>query len=469
MESTASSNSNQRKAFFNDSAQRSVLSASPAFPQLYKQSGDFDDVSEDSYPKPPGGRQKSFDSFDDLGLRTPPHWRPELASRFDGNSSMGVAQRTPSAVGGRNPHLSASLPLPRTGGTGRSQSAPRSQRTRGATNSKFIARSGKSISQKLRSGQLAGKIERWCLAIGPMTKAFDDYPIRIDAQVATVDIVWREKRYEMNGMWRNGDPLSRGASVLRRERFQFDEIFLGSPGVVKLGGNCRQRAVEALQQNIDLCFISLAAGDIDQARRNGSLMEPPMALLLGDQGGQGLISAVVDEIFRYLGHAMPPARIVPSSDSSFGRAAAQSVQMSGVTASVVLSAVMLCNGHISDLLASSSGFDVGGATVRRLQDGRNILHNVGRLRLHSAADFERVAGVLLGRRSALKQKHTASDDGNVYLDTAVAADENACILITISVTGFGLSNGGEGNYHFVCPTSDQWRLPGMFVPAIVYG
>ena len=440
--------------YSNESGSNSVLSSSPHYPQIYRQgSGNSDD----------GRFLQSKDLYDDLGLFTPPHWKAQkgnTVSSFDRDALFPDSAASP--LRKKSDKLSSSLPIPRSS-TGRSQSAPR-LRPKAGTPSRS---SGKSISQKLRGGQSAGRIDRWCLTIGSHLKAFDDYPIRVDTQVATVDVVWREKRYEMGGRWKSSDPLSRGASVLRRERFQFDEMFWGPTGAVRLGGNSRQRAVDAISRNTDLCFICLAAGEKGDENKTRGLMDPPMALLLGDQGGQGLVSAIVDEIFRYLCQTVqPPAHLMPSMETSYGRSA-HAMQSSGVNASVILSAVIIRDGYISDLLASPG--DGGSGAIKRLPDGRNILYNVGRLRLHSAADFERVAGVLCGRRSALQHiAHSARGGAeDIDFDSAVSVDENSCMLITVSVTGFSLSGGGEANYHFICPCGDKWRLPGNFYVAFL--
>lgn len=434
--------------FSDEAGSNSVLSSSPHFQQIYRQgSGNIDD----------GPFLESKDLYDDLGLFTPPHWKMQKGNTTSSFDMDALPNAASSPARKSTDKFSASLPIPRSN-LGRSQSAPRLRPKAGTPN----RTSGKSISQKIRGGQSAGRIDRWCLTIGSHLKAFDDYPIRVDTQVATVDVVWREKRYEMGGMWKCSDPLNRGASVLRRERFQFDDIFWGPQGAIKLGGTSRQRAVDAITRNTDLCFICLAAGERGDKKNSRGLMDPPMALLLGDQGGQGLVSAVVDEMFRYLGQtAQPPSHLMPSMETSYGRSA-QTMQTSGVTASVILSAVIIRDGFISDLLTSPS--DGGSGSVKRLPDGRNILNNVGRLRLHSTADFERVAGVLCGRRSALRQiAHSARAGAeDMDFDSAAAADENSCMLITVSVTGFSLSGRGEANYHFVCPCGDSWRLPGKF-------
>lgn len=288
-------------------------------------------------------------------------------------------------------------------------------------------------------------------------QAFDDYPIRVDTQLAAVDVVWKEKRYEMPGMWRSVDNR---APILRRERFQFDEVFWGHHAGLRLTGTCRQLTVDAMSRNKDVCFICLGCGDRSASYEDigGEGSDPPLALLMGDYGGQGLISGVVDEIFNHLGHKIhPPARLVPSDENPHGRAA-QSIQYSGIRASVIMSAVIISGGCVSDLLG---GVSVGSPQVKRNQDGRNVLYDVGRLKLNNAADFERVAGVLLGRRSALRQisRSTihATEDHAAGL---VAADDDSCLLISISLLGFGISNNGEGNFYFVCPCGDIWRLPG---------
>ena len=133
----------------------SILSGSPAYQQIY--------VNENDKP--------GFDYSDYLdnnfGLTTPPKWTLNAAKvnySFDGNVNHDVPP--PKAT---NPNykslFSASLPLPRPVTTVRSQSAPR---IRGKGTPTKLP--GKSISQKLRGGQRAGKIDRWCLSIGSHVK-----------------------------------------------------------------------------------------------------------------------------------------------------------------------------------------------------------------------------------------------------------------------------------------------------------
>jgi hypothetical protein len=150
-----------------------------------------------------------------------------------------------------------------------------------------------------------------------------------------------------------------------------------------------------------------------------------------------------------------------------GRAAWNPVMMSGSSATVTLSAVIISAGSIADLFGD--GFTRPSA-ARRNSDGRYVFYNVNRLRLQSASDFERVVGVLLGRRAALQQ--LANTEVNIHnidfsqsvnawaSNTLVAANDDSCMLLTLSVIGGGLAGSGESNFSFVCPASVNWRLPG---------
>jgi hypothetical protein len=150
----------------------------------------------------------------------------------------------------------------------------------------------------------------------------------VDTEATAVDVVWREARIgEATGqLWGAtlGSPNSQirsaafgsarrisnnsgsdagdwGSSarntVLRRERFAFDDVFHGPTADGRLAMFCRQRARKALEGGRNLAFLCLGCGDAPAG--GDSAVEPPVSALLGGGGGTGLISSVVDEVFRY--------------------------------------------------------------------------------------------------------------------------------------------------------------------------
>jgi len=289
----------------------------------------------------------------------------------------------------------------------------------------------------------------------------DGYPIRVDAESSVVDVVWREQRHgagnplpvenvtmadlsystlyekarQMNQQPADArevytsapmTPLSSSSnggdggnsstsrnrnSVLRRERFGFDDVFLGPTALGRLSMYTRQRTRKALESAHNVVFMCLGCGDVT----NEQSMEPPLSLLLGGGGGTGLISSAIDEIFRYTKPLSMQAAAqgslygggLPScSPSSFLAAKVAYEQM---TARITLSAVIFTeDGQIYDLLNAGGG---GGPALaasasmanlkRRKSDGRVMLCNAARVYLETPADFDRVTGLLLGKRSAM--------------------------------------------------------------------
>lgn len=144
--STPISNPPVDKLFFESSATPSILSGSPAFQSLpdLRLEDETVDIGIARYG-----------SFDDLGLHTPPHWKRDTKKKISSKQPPGE----------QKPLFSSSLPLPMK----RTMSAPRS-RPKPSTPSH--ERSGKSISQKIRSGQRSGSIDRWCVVIGSHLKVF---------------------------------------------------------------------------------------------------------------------------------------------------------------------------------------------------------------------------------------------------------------------------------------------------------
>lgn len=161
--SSVTSDAAQERPITSNSTHRSVLPTSPAYSQSLERNDLSGSYNEELFGKP----KHMFD--DDLGLFTPPHWKGEkqsfLNASFDGSVGLFNSSKGSPHERKRTANLSASLPVPRTTST-RSHSAPR-VRPRASTPSKT---SGRSISHKIRGGQRAGKIERWCFTIGAHNK-----------------------------------------------------------------------------------------------------------------------------------------------------------------------------------------------------------------------------------------------------------------------------------------------------------
>jgi hypothetical protein len=237
-------------------------------------------------------------------------------------------------------------------------------------------------------------------------------------------------------------------------------------------------------------------------------LEPPMSLILGDSGGQGLISSALDEIFKckskYLGSTNPPHQpphklysgsVTPIRSQSSGRVGVRGRAETGAGGGylsndyVLFSAVMICEGQVMDLLGPSSSTTSSTRTrISQRSDGSYSIHHATKLQLRSVSDFERIAGVLLGRRAALREvtsllfqmNSSSSPSSSASLSPAemlsahhenisvadmpwlLASENEACILFTLTTTGEGVSMSSHGavNYYFTCPCGKYWSLPG---------
>jgi hypothetical protein len=284
-------------------------------------------------------------------------------------------------------------------------------------------------------------------------------------------------------------------TVLRRERFVFDDIFTGLTAQGRLAFFTRQRARKALETAHNLVFMCLGCGDTTPG--GGAAVEPPISVLLGGGGGTGLISSVVDEIFRFTkplttslqeSKGLYPGSFPSASPSAF---VASKLAFEQVKSRVSLSAIILTEqGEVYDLLGGST--DGAASLKRRKSDGRVILCNASRLQLQASADFDRVMGLLLGKRTALHgvllslqqqqaqqlkqgiipaeplQKVLASIDPwasfNVQQTCSpegVASLSSSSMLITVSVSGGAVtSNHTSVDFNFVSPCGENWSCPG---------
>jgi hypothetical protein len=225
----------------------------------------------------------------------------------------------------------------------------------------------------------------------------------------------------MNTAGRGEYSYNAKASTLRRERFHFNESYAGPGGLGKLCSYARQRIKRSVQTGRGIAFVCVAAGD-GEAGKSSAQVEPPVSVVLGDCGGQGLISAVIESLFHYIAPRGYPCKHADNTmHRKYGGKNAPPVLASSVTLAeavnepVLFSAVVISEGSIIDLLGPSGslvyrkGSNAPGrhqrkkCKVHRRSNGSHYIAHMARLQLNSVADFERVAGVLLGRRSALRE------------------------------------------------------------------
>lgn len=225
-----------------------------------------------------------------------------------------------------------------------------------------------------------------------------------------------------------------------------------------------------------------------------------MSVILGDSGGHGLISSILEEIFKYkLKH--PQINPVPISTphrlyTGSNTPPIKQIQVVNDTVAtlsndyVLFSAIIICEGQIIDLLSTSSSssskslsssFTSSSSSkvpkiIKKSNDMYSLTH-VTRLQLRSIADFERIAGVLLGRRATLRELTNVLFNFNIQSSSIslndislpdmpwlLSSEHEACILFSLTTTGEGISMSSHGqvNYYFVSPCGKYWSLPGFF-------
>lgn len=354
-------------------------------------------------------------------------------------------------------------------------------------------------------------------------QAFDDFPIRVDLEAAAIDVVWRDRRSSAStvvrgdnsrlkpshssskdgvvdaGHYREGqftfttlntnttvkaaierdkygnkiipkqlgskrDILPTQYSVLRRERFNFDDVFAGNSALGRLAAFTRQRTRKALETGRNLTFLCLACGDAPAGD-----IEPTVAMLLGNSGGTGLLSQVVDEAFDFvqptttqMGHN-PAALSHLNFISNSGRGSSKTnakylaarVASEQSSSRVSLSALLFQSDVTSYYAADASRFRVvdlfaqnnarSASSVlsdrsswkthaaqacisRRHVEDPVTFKNITKVSLRCAADVERVVGMLIGKKAAVQEVLSTLRSFN---DTVV--DEVASIVETLSV------------------------------------
>lgn len=263
--------------------------------------------------------------------------------------------------------------------------------------------------------------------------------------------------------------ISDQCSVLRRERFIFDDVFAGLRASDRMYLYMRQRTRKALECARNVVFLSLGCGEVLE----GSV-EPTVSVLLGNGGGTGIISNVIDEIFRYvkpltLNLQSNPFKITNGKyngtirSSSPGNFAAVKVAQEQLTTRVLFSAVIVSCGKIYDLLDSSPGvMNSNFVTLKkRKSDGKVVLHNVSKLHLQTPADFDRVMGLLIGKRSAMsKVMHTLHAYSTKFKNVSMMDSDNIVQDVINSIDPWmGSNNTPWQKKHNYTTTTSQLLHP----------
>lgn len=295
---------------------------------------------------------------------------------------------------------------------------------------------GDIVPSRLQRGKVysvqQGAVYRVCIVQGPLSKAFEEFPIRADLESSSLDVVWREPRIVPSGVAKCSTPgyaastvnssrksyslrkgldsravygLENSASsnnasqaistqILRRERFFFDQVLAGSKGMSKLRALVRQHARHSLQAGQNLVCICTGCGESSPAE-----VEPSVTLSLGSAGGSGIVSAILDEVFKFMSSSNNPGNSFTSA-SHLAFAAPGVAQMRRLNR-VAFSAVLISRGRAADLLNTNSSTS-NGERVRIDFDPTTrhaSLRGATWVDLTSTMDFERIVGLLLGRRA----------------------------------------------------------------------
>lgn len=348
-------------------------------------------------------------------------------------------------------------------------------------------------------------VTRVCIVQGPLAKAFEEFPIRADLESASVDVVWREPRNHDSAASLSGSlnqhtpnyanstfssrrsqaqtPLGsnnlhqRGVKppfgstegsengfmvpqTLRRERFFFDTVLAGAKAPQRLRALVKQSTRNAIAAAMNLVVVCTGCGEVAPLE-----VEPPVTLALGSAGGSGVVSAMLDEIFKYTASTTYPsgtADIFPTANGSEyvaagGASAVQSSRLSRVTFSAVL-----VSGHSAVDLLNTNSPTAGqrgspGEGVRIVLDQktrRANLRGATWVDLQSTMDFERIVGLLLGRRTGLLE---ALHSGNMSATT-----RDFAALATWDSGGAATGGGGGGGMDDQAST---WSAPSSHHPA----
>lgn len=203
--------------------------------------------------------------------------------------------------------------------------------------------------------------------------------------------------------------------ILRRERFQFDAMYIGPTADRKLQEYVRYRTRAALHQGTNLVFLCNACGESAMGE-----LEAPVTVALGSGGGSGIATNILLEAFKVV--AANNAQSVDSrnggggTDSYILRSAVQTQYAStrmaqdNRSSSISLTAVLLNGSTMVDMLSNAAQQGRHGHQPRIQRrggahgyGGEVTLQGVTTLDLSNVMDFERIIGLLLGRRTGINE------------------------------------------------------------------
>lgn len=283
-------------------------------------------------------------------------------------------------------------------------------------------------------------------------KAYEEFPIRLDMEAMTMDIVWRESRVDLirgaslSGTSTSATSQGRGRSVsagrhmrptaastasaavnyyqpiggnsqdlydmesqriLRRERFQFDAMYIGLTADRKLQEYVRFRTRAAMEKGTNVVFLCNACGETVMGE-----LEAPVTIALGSGGGSGIATNILQEAFKYVAaHNATYGGDDSGTDSYVLRSAVQNQYLSTRMAkdnrlsSISLSAILVNGNTVVDMLSNATQQGRHGLQprIQRKSSGEVNLTGVTTLDLSNVMDFERIIGLLLGRRTGINE------------------------------------------------------------------
>lgn len=255
------------------------------------------------------------------------------------------------------------------------------------------------------------------------------------------------------------EKIDKERNILRRERFQFDEIYAGVGAHHKLYAVIRDRVKRNLSLRRNFAFVVLSCGEsIDDSLL--SPVEPSLALLFGDRGGSGLLSTVVNELFSLL---RPPSKSLSISSDIVNFQCMQ----------LALSAVVLYkHGEVLDLLCDATTTTNKTCKLLKRNNGKLFFTNLTTIKLDKSSDLDRIVGVLLGKKacrhelvsflskhgenvSQIDESFSSSSTTSHLLDSSEAT-------LFVSVKVVSSMNTGKQTptaFHFVCPYGSKWATP----------
>lgn len=342
-------------------------------------------------------------------------------------------------------------------------------------------------------------------------------------------MVWREYRIPGAQNTQKSQPIHSAtggnastASTLRRERFTFDDIYAGPSACERLMVYSRLRTRQALlYHKPSLVFLTTVCGEdaniYNRRHRNtiidSNTIEPPVAIVLGDNGDMGLISVVISEIFTTLPHLQSKEtqlanrferKTISNAMKSKTNAKAHNDIKANEPYVTMRACVLLENNTIIDLLCSNQDISaqVNRCSVDRQihnynQSGnkyptksgkysKTVVVNATQIQLKKISDFDRIIGVIFGRRAAMNEflarlaqtsDYPSENTTKMYNANGkevlmhhlaqspwLVPNDSASLLITITVHNQTKTRSNNvTDFHFVCPCGQQWSTPCKFI------